>query len=243
MSITGTLSDFSLPEIVQFVDKGHKTGLLTLQALPESSTKLPSNYYIWINQGNFVAAANHLNQQSLVQLLEQYPWVSNRVVTKLAQFCPPNKPLGLYLRNQGVLQVEQLEHLFQIQVAQQLCALFQLKDALFTFEQNTLMPAPEMTGLTMPIGLLEVILQKLNWLQKLFDARKWQQTQSGSCSYSESFCTQLIKILDIAFFHSLNFSLFDTNNTVEKLSQFLDLCDRPYDLPKSRLKQIMPCIN
>lgn len=243
MSITGTLSDFSLPEIVRFVDKGHKTGLLTLHSLPESSTKLPSNYYIWINQGNLVATANQLNQQGLVQLLEQYPWVSSRVVTKLAQFCPPDKPLGLYLRNQGVLQVEQLEHLFQVQVAQQLCALFQLKDALFTFEQNAPIPAPEMTGLSIPIRLLEVILQKLNWLQKLFDARKWQQKQSELCNYSESFCTQLIKLLDIAFFHSLNFSLFDTNNTLAKLSQFLDLCDRPYDLPKSRLQQTMPCIN
>src|ERR687886_1689922 len=136
MSITGTLTDFSLPEIFQFLEKGHKTGLLTLRSLPESETMPPLTFYIWVNRGSFVAGANQLNHQGLVKLIPEYPWVSDRVVTKLAQFCPPDTPFGLYLKNQGVLQGEQLEHLFQIQIVQQLCPLLQLKDALFKFEQN-----------------------------------------------------------------------------------------------------------
>ena len=240
MPITGTLTDFSLSEIFQLLDKGHKTGLLTLRSLPESKTRLPVDSYIWVNQGDVVAAGNQSNQQGLISLIAQYPWVSDRVVTKIAQFCPSHKPLGLYLRQQGVLQVEQLEHLFQVQIAQQLCALFQLKDAWFSFEQNAPIPNQELTGLSLSVSVLEVVLQKLVVLQKICEARKWQQKQSGLGCYSD-FCPQVITSLDIAFFHSLNFSLFDKDTSLAKLSQLLDLCDRPYDLPKSKLNQAICC--
>lgn len=241
MSITGNLADFSLLEIFQFMEKGHKTGLLTLCTLPESQTTPPSNYYIWVNQGRLVAAANQLNNQGLVKLIDRYSWVSNRVVTKLARFCPPEQPLGLYLRKQGVLQIEQLEHLFQVQVVLPLCELFQLKDALFKFEQNAPIPRQEMTGFSIPTGFLKVMLQKMIWLQKLFEARKQEQEISELCCCSENFCTQLSLILDMAFFHSLKFSLLDTNNSLAKLSYIFDLCDRPYDLPKSNWQQAMCC--
>lgn len=241
MSITGTLSDFSLPEIFQFLEKGHKTGLLTLRSLPESETMSALTFYIWVNRGSFVAGANQLNHQGLVKLIPEYPWVSDRVVTKLAQFCPPDKSLGLYLRSQGALHMEQLEHLFQIQVVQQLCTLFQLKDAQFKFDQNVPLPMQEMTGLCVSAEVLKVMLRKLVWLQNLFETRKQQREKSEVASYSENFCYKLRLSLDIAFFHSLNFSLFDTNNSLSELSQIFDLCDRPYDLPKSLKDQAMCC--
>ncbi len=238
MSITGSLADFSLPEIFQFIERGQKTGLLTLYALPESQAAQPSVHYIWVSKGSIVAAANQLNHQGLVALIDQYSWVSNRVITKLAQFCPVNKPLGLYLKSQGVLQAEQLEHLFQVQVVQQVCAVFQLKDAQFKFDQDMPLPMQEMTGLSVPAEILKVMLQKLVWMQKLFKERNQQRERSELGNYSENFCTQLGCILDIAFFHSLNFSLFDTSNSFSKLSQVFDLCDRPYDLPKSRKAKV-----
>ncbi len=238
MSITGSLTDFSLPEIFQFIEKGHKSGLLAIRTLPESQTP-PSEHYIWVNQGRVVAAANQLNEQGLICLLEHYPWVSNRVVTKLAQFCPPNKPLGLYLRSQGALQVEQLEHLFQIQIVQQLCALFQLKDAQFRFDQDVPLPTLEMTGLSVPAAVLVVMSQKLVILEKLFDLRRFQLESSRGSRRSENFCEQLGVILDIAFFHSLNLSLFDPDNSLNKVYQVFDLYDRPYDLPKSIKSQTM----
>jgi hypothetical protein len=233
MSITGSLTDLSLREIFQFLEQGHKTGLLTLCALPESQAP-PSVHYVWVSQGHIVAATHQLNHQGLVSLIAQYPWVSDRVVTKLAQFRPPDKPLGLYLRSQGALQLEQLEHLFQVQIVQELCAVFQLKDADFKFDPDAPLPLQEMTGLSVPSLVLNGLLQKLIWLKRLFEVRTFQRTGGRRYNHSENFCNQLIRILDIAFFHSLNFSLFDTNTNLKKLSQALDWCDRPYDLPKSR---------
>ena len=240
MSITGSLTDFSLPEIFQFIEKGHKTGLLTLRTLPDSHS--PSSvHYLWMNQGRLVAAANQLNEQGLISLINQYQWVSQRVVTKLAQFCPSSKPLGLYLRSQGALQVEHLEHLFQVQVIKQVCAIFELKDAHFIFEQNVPLSTKEMTGLSVSTAILGLVLQKLVVLKKLFELKKIQVESSQFRRQTDNFCEQLELILDIAFFHSLKISLFDTDNSLTKLYQVLDLSERPYDLPKSIRPQTLYC--
>lgn len=166
MCVTGFLSDFSLPEIFQFIEKGHKTGLLTLRALPDSRSKPGQSYYIWMRQGRIVAAANRLDQQGLVSLIDGRQWISDRVFDKVVHWCCPiDQPLGLYLKNQGVLQAAQLKRLFQIQVLQQVCGLFQLKDAEFTFEKNVPIPSREMTGLTVPATEAALVALRVlrNW--------------------------------------------------------------------------------
>jgi hypothetical protein len=154
MSTTGFLTDLSLLEIFQFIDKGRKTGVLRLRALPEAQGTLPPVHYIWAYQGRIVAVAHRLDQQGLISLIKQRHWVSNQVVTKLFRFYPNDKPLGLCLKNQGVLNSEQLKHLFQVQVLQPVCALFQLKDGQFKFDQNVPIPMRELTGLSIAAGVL-----------------------------------------------------------------------------------------
>jgi hypothetical protein len=84
MSINASLTDFSLPEFLQFIEKGHKTGLLKLRPLPELQETLPRVYYIWVNQGHIVAAANRLDQQGLVKLIEQHQEMNFNLVAKVA---------------------------------------------------------------------------------------------------------------------------------------------------------------
>lgn len=150
MCITGSLTDFSLSEILQFIGKGNKTGIITLQAEPvfqPTSLSVPSVHYIWTYQGCIIAAANQLDQQGLVKLIIQHEWVSDRVIIKLAQLCPPHIPLGLYLKKQGVLRAEHLKRLFYVQIVQRVSALLELHKGVFSFEQNVLLPKQEMTGL------------------------------------------------------------------------------------------------
>jgi hypothetical protein len=165
MAITGCLTDFSLPEIFQLIEKGHKTGLLTVSALPSTQTK-PLVHYIWVNQGRIVAAANRLDDQGLVSLIEQRQWVSDRVFDKLVHWCCPiTEPLGLYLKQQGVLQAEHLKQLFQVQVLRQVCALFQLKDGQFKFDPKGRIPTREMTGLSVPATEVALVALRVlrNW--------------------------------------------------------------------------------
>ena len=159
MSTTGFLSDFSLREIFQFIDQGHKTGLLSVRGLPESQSTSPLSFYvtsyIWVYQGCIVAVAHQLDQQGLVSLIQQCQMVSDRVFDKLVHWCCPiDEPLGLYLKNQGVLKAEQLKRLFQVQVLQPVSVLFRVKEGEFNFEQTKSIPTREMTGLSVPALIL-----------------------------------------------------------------------------------------
>lgn len=151
MSITASLTNFSSAEIFQWIENGKKTGLLTLHALSGDKVTPLKVHYIWVKQGYIVAAANRLDQQGLVSLITRCQWVSDRAITKLLEWCcPVHEPLGLSLKNQRILKTQQLEQLFQIQLLQQVCPLFQLKAAQFTFDLSATIPTREMTGLRIP---------------------------------------------------------------------------------------------
>ena len=153
MSTKGSLTDISLSEIFELIEKGHKTGLLKLCAFSEIRTT-PFVFYIWVYQGSIVAAANRLDQACLVSLIAKHQGIRNRIVAELAQSCPLDQPLGLCLKNRFVLEKKQLKRLFQMQVLQKVCALFELKDGRFEFEQNVALPTREMTGLSVPLAVI-----------------------------------------------------------------------------------------
>lgn len=123
----------------------------TLQ--PDIKSKLTTQNcpycYIWIAQGRIVAAANRFDGKALISLLRRDQWVSDRVLSKVLQrYLPRHQPLGIWLKNQGILEQEQLEQIFQIQIVELIVPLFQLKDAQFKFESNISLPNQEMTGLS-----------------------------------------------------------------------------------------------
>ncbi len=155
MSITASLAEFSLPETLQFLQKGCKTGLLTIHTPSVTQASKSRVHYIWVYESSLVAAAMQLDQQGLVKLIEERQWVSERVFDKLIHWCcPVSEPMGTYLKSQGVLRIEQLKELFYFQVLQPVSTLFQLKDGILKFEQNVIIPTREMTGLSVSAGVL-----------------------------------------------------------------------------------------
>ena len=79
-----------------------------------------------------------------------------RVVAKLAQMCPNNKPLGLHLKQLEVLQASQLKQLFFLQVLQPVGVLSHLKEGHFKFDQYGSLPMREMTGLSISAGAIKL---------------------------------------------------------------------------------------
>lgn len=151
MAITGHLAEFSLAEIFQFLDQGHKTGLLTITPQsPRRDVNPARSHYIWFQQGRVVAAANRSDGQGLTSLIGQRGWMGEHAIERLAQTCPGRTPLGIYLKSQGLLDAEQLKLLFYVQVMRQVCALFALADARFHFEAQVQLPVAELTGLNAP---------------------------------------------------------------------------------------------
>jgi hypothetical protein len=157
MSIRGYLSDCHLPEIFQFIEQGNRSGLLTFLACPETPVDPLPAHYIWVEQGQVVAAANRLDGRGLVTLIVRGKWVSDRVVAKLAPLCPPDRPLGLYLQARGAIQEEDRKRLFQVQILQQVCALCQLENARFKFEANIPAPMGELTGFSISTDSLKTL--------------------------------------------------------------------------------------
>ena len=156
MSLIASLYDFSFPEFLQFLEKGRKTGLLTIRTGSVSQASQSSVHYIWVYQGRIVAAAKRLDGQGLVKLIEQRQWVTKRVLNKLIHWCcPHNEPLGQSLNKQGILRSEQLKELFYFQVLQPVLNLFKLKDGVLKFDQNAPMPMREMTGLSISLGVIK----------------------------------------------------------------------------------------
>lgn len=166
MAITGNFADFALPELLQFLDQGKKTGILQIQFLSEETENSKKQvYYIWLHQGRVIAASDRFDQRGLTLMIAQRGWITERVISKVIQISPSaiTTPLGLFLKSQGMLQSEQLKLLFNTQVLRPICALFQTNDALFTFEPIATLPLPEMTGLSM--SATEVILMGLRSLR------------------------------------------------------------------------------
>jgi Domain of unknown function (DUF4388) len=153
MALTGYLSEYSLVEIFQFIQQGYKTGLLLVE--PDSdlgqSTIFPS--YIWFRNGRIVSHARDLSQLGLLVMIDQRGWAADHNLSAFhQQFKKMNKPLGLYLKAQGVLDTEQLRLLFRSQVLQPVCGLFKLVNARFSFDEQVSIAYPEMTGLSMTAG-------------------------------------------------------------------------------------------
>lgn len=158
MAFTGYLSKFSLPELFQFVEEGHKTGLLTISSLSTNKA-----YYIWLRQGRIVAAADSLDNKCLITMITQRGWMNNETALKNLQFSSINMALGLSLKTQGLLQAEQLTLLFRAQLTAQVSPLFQLQDAQFEFDSQVKLPNAEMTGLSIPAS--EATLNGLRMLR------------------------------------------------------------------------------
>jgi hypothetical protein len=147
MSIAGQLTEFSLAEIFQLLEQGQKTGLLTIRAANSPSDPL-QNFYLWFNQGQIVAAANRLDYKGLAGLIHQREWLGDQSQVLLGDAFRSDRPLGLHLKCQGLLDAEQLKLLFYTQVMRQICTIFKYLNGWFSFEMKSALPLTEMTGLS-----------------------------------------------------------------------------------------------
>lgn len=164
MAITGHLAEFSLAEIFQFLEQGHKSGLLTITPLPEPSDQQTArSHYIWFQQGRITAAANRSDGRGLVRLISQRGWLGDHAAGRLMKSCDLSVPAGLCFKSQGILQADQLRMLFYVQVMQQVCALFAIEDGWFHFDTSQKTPLSEATGLSAPA--VEVTLSGLRALK------------------------------------------------------------------------------
>jgi hypothetical protein len=160
MAIVGDLQEFPLPDLLQLVERGSKTGQLSIWA--------PNGIYkIWFYQGRVIATLPPEEEHRLERLLARSALVSDRVVEKLASFCGAQEPLGRCLQRQGLISPADLAKIFRHQLQVGLYCLFALEAGQFSFLTGVPMPYREMTGLSKSAtaAVLEA-LQQIKWDQR-----------------------------------------------------------------------------
>lgn len=163
MFASGYLSDSSLPELFQCIQDGKENGLLSIQGLVLPGQAQPRYYFIWFDRGRIVTVSNRLDSRGLATLISDRFHVSTTMTERLIRRCPPDEPLGRFLRSQRLLTTRQLEILFVAQVIHQICQLFEVPDGYFVFDRKAPLPNVEMTGLS--VMATEVILPGLRILK------------------------------------------------------------------------------
>ncbi|MGJ5674219.1 MAG: DUF4388 domain-containing protein [Nostochopsis sp.] len=172
MNLSSSFTDFSLAELFQLIDQGRKSGCLSVCTLPDIHTADSKSqyYYIWFRQGRVVAAAHRLNGQGLVHKITQRNWVNQQLIEKDCQIFSPEKPLGLSLKAQGLLNSEQLNLLFASQM-HHIRQLFEIQTGVFKLDSKAPLPSKEMTGLSLrAIEIALVALRTLKSWKILADA-------------------------------------------------------------------------
>ena len=153
MSIIRYLESFSLPESFKLIEHDSKSGRMIVETpICKKTAKREGIYYLWFNQGYLIAVSDCLNQKGLINLIEGRGWLSPLILSRLRTLCPPAVPLGMYLNKMKLLNQEQLNLIFQLQL-HQVYRLFQLTGGRFRFDefselQNRILTIPwlEMTG-------------------------------------------------------------------------------------------------
>jgi hypothetical protein len=135
MSIQGSLETFSLSELFQIIESGHKTGRLTFTPnLERANSNLKETFKVWFDQGNFITIINSLKHQFLITEIQENNWIDAQSLVKLKDSCPQNLAFGTYLQNQNILTSSQVDCLFEGQIYEA-SKLFNIDRAWFNFEE------------------------------------------------------------------------------------------------------------
>jgi hypothetical protein len=166
MTLTGSLSEYSLAEILNFIERGQSTGLLSIVPDSHDLTILVKPHYLWFDRGWIVAVTSGVNGQELLNAI----WLrkllpSTQIDLLRTQVNQLSQPLGTYLKSRGLLNLEQLKLLFNSQVIAPVCKLFELGNGKFKLDLQKSPNYAEMTEVSISaqeLGLLGLRVLK-NW--------------------------------------------------------------------------------
>jgi hypothetical protein len=152
MSLAGYLSEYSLAEILHFVQDGNKTGVLSVESYRGSDRAANESHLISFQNGRIMSVANGagFGNRGLLKMMLQRKWLSPEQFAGLeTQVSLLREPLGTYLKSRNIVNAEQLTLLFNSQVIATTCKLFEVQQGHFGFDPQAPLAYAEMTGLSL----------------------------------------------------------------------------------------------
>ena len=144
MALVGNLRDFGLSEFLYLVDRGYKTGRLTLQ-------KPGDRAELYFQSGKLVYATHFNQEERLGDMLVRMGRITAEqlaIALRIQHTQEPNKPLGSILASRGMVSNEEITKCVRMQIEEITYSLFGWNDGDFRFEPDVT-PPPE----SIPIAL------------------------------------------------------------------------------------------
>ncbi|HEY0996850.1 MAG TPA: DUF4388 domain-containing protein [Gemmatimonadaceae bacterium] len=151
MAIRGSLKEASLPDVLQLLSLGKKTGCLSVSHKGSFGS-------IYFNQGRISYASIVNRRDRLGDLLVKNGIISPEQLQRAidAQHVHPNVRVGELLVAQGSLRREQLEDVVRVQIEEAVYFLFTWTEGTFNFEADV---APEAQDVTVSINPESLLLE------------------------------------------------------------------------------------
>ena len=180
MGIRGSLELLSLPEVLQIISNGRKTGKLSiLYYAKDDSTSEIIRRDIWFKNGKFICLVNPSSSKLLINILRKEELLSpNQLVKLYRETRNLTVTLGDYCVQNSFLESDEVTKLFKCQL-KSLADFLSLEEGKFEFEDSESFPLIEMTGKSYSVE--KIILKYMRSLPKLSRQLKQQipQTHNG----------------------------------------------------------------
>ncbi len=152
MALVGNLRDFGLSEFLYLVDRGYKTGRLTLQRPGDRAELYFQNgklvYATHFNQderiGDILVRMGRLTREQCAQAL------------RIQHTQEPNKPLGAILVQRGMVTLEEIHKCVRLQIEEITYGLFGWTEGDFRFEPDV---APPPESVIIPLSIENIIME------------------------------------------------------------------------------------
>jgi len=154
MALVGNLRDFSLADFLYLVDRGYRTGRLTLKRANDAAT-------LYFEKGKLVYATQYSREERLGEMLVRVGRITGGQrdhALRLQQGPYAGKPLGAVLVELGYVGEEELKRHVRTQIEETVYCLFTWPDGEFRFDAGVLV-APEDVMIAIPLGVENIIME------------------------------------------------------------------------------------
>lgn len=152
MALVGNLRDFGLSEFLYLVDRGYKTGRLTLQ-------KPGDRAELYFQNGKLVYATHFNQDERIGDILVRMGRLSREqcaAALRIQHTQEPNKPLGAILVQRGMVTIEEIHKCVRLQIEEITYGLFGWNEGDFRFEPDV-SPPPE--SVIIPLSIENIIME------------------------------------------------------------------------------------
>lgn len=152
MALVGNLRDFGLSEFLYLVDRGYKTGRLTL-------SKPGDRAELYFQNGKLVYATHFNQDERIGDILVRMGRLSREqcnTALRIQHTQEPNKPLGAILVQRQMVTLEEIHKCVRLQIEEITYSLFGWNEGDFRFEPEV-SPPPE--SVTIPLSIENIIME------------------------------------------------------------------------------------